>query len=429
MKPYAALSKEALLELRSQLQKEYADYQGMNLKLDMSRGKPSSDQLDLASGLLKEVNAKEECFSEDGTDCRNYGVLEGLPEARRLMGDLLGVSAKEVLACGNSSLNLMYDMIASSCTHGVAGNTPWSRLDKVKFLCIVPGYDRHFAITQHFGLELVSVPMLDGGPDMDKVEELAAKDDSIKGIWCVPKYSNPTGTSYSDAVVRRFAALKPAAADFRIYWDNAYGVHHIYDEEKDRDQLLNILRECEKAGNPDLVYVFASTAKISYAGAGISALAASEKNLADILGRLKFMTIGYDKINQLRHVRFYGSLEGIDAHMKKQAAIIRPKFETVARVLKEELGGCGIASWTNPRGGYFVSFDTMEGCAKKVIRLCKEAGVVLTPAGAAFPLGIDPLDKNIRIAPTFPSVNELETAVRLLCLCTKLASIDVLLAG
>ena len=319
----------------------------------------------------------------------------------------------------------MYDSISRSYTHGVLGSTPWYKLDKVKFLCPVPGYDRHFAITERFGIEMITVPMREDGPDMDIVEKLVKEDDSIKGIWCVPLYSNPQGICYSDETVKRFAALKPAAKDFRIYWDNAYVIHHLY--EDDQPVLLDIISECEKAGNPDLVYEFASTSKISFAGAGISALASSKANLEDVKKQLTIQTIGFDKLNQLRHVRYYKNLDGMKAHMKKHADIMRPKFEAVLEVLEKELGGLGIANWIKPKGGYFISFDAMEGCAKEIVKKCKEAGVILTNAGATFPYGKDPKDSNIRIAPSFPTAEEMAQAANLFVLCVKLVSVEKLL--
>ena len=341
------------------------------------------------------------------------------------MGDIMEVPYDHVIIFGNSSLNVMYDTISRSYSHGVMGNTPWCKLDKVKFICVVPGYDRHFAITDYFGIENICVPMLEDGPDMDMVEKLVSEDESIKGIWCVPKYSNPTGNSYSDQVVRRFARLKPAAKDFRIYWDNAYTVHHLYDH--DQDHLIEILAECKRAGNPDLVYKFASTSKICFPGSGIAALAASLNNLEDIRKQLKIQTIGYDKVNQMRHVRFFGNIHGVVEHMRKHADILRPKFEMIENTLEEDLGGLGIADWTKPNGGYFISFNTMDGCAKKVVALCSRAGVVVTPAGATYPGGKDPHDSNIRIAPSFPPIHDLEIATKLLCLCTKMASAELLL--
>ena len=426
-KPYAELTKEELLELQKHLKTEYRKMQAMDLKLDMSRGKPCTEQLDLSMGLLDVLNSETELRSEDGTDCRNYGVLTGIPEALDLMADMMEVQPDHIILYGNSSLNVMYDTISRSYTHGVMGNTPWCKLDKVKFLCVVPGYDRHFAITEYFGIENVPVPMLPTGPDMDIVEKLVSEDPAIKGIWCVPKYSNPTGNSYSDETVRRFARLKPAAPDFRIYWDNAYTIHHLYDI--DHDHLIEILLECKKAGNPDLVYKFASTSKISFPGSGIAALAASLNNLEDIKKQLKIQTIGHDKVNQLRHVRFFGDIHGMTEHMKKHADILRPKFEAVEGILEEELGGLGIGTWTCPKGGYFISFDSMDGCAKQIVSRCAKAGVVMTSAGATWPGGKDPHDSNIRIAPSFPPIADLKTAAKLFALCVKYVSVEKLLAG
>ena len=426
MKPYAELTKEELLELKKSLKAEYKAMQNRDLKLDMSRGKPSQEQLDISMGLMDVLTSDKDLMSENGSDCRNYGVLDGIPEAKELMGDMMEVPADNLIIYGNSSLNVMYDCISRSYTHGVMGSTPWCKLDKIKFLCIVPGYDRHFAITEYFGFENVCVPMLESGPDMDMIEELVQNDDSIKGIWCVPKYSNPTGNSYSDEVVRRFARLKPAAKDFRIYWDNAYTIHHLYD--LDQDHLIEILAECKRAGNPDLVYKFASTSKVTFPGSGIAALATSHNNLEDIKNQLKNQTIGHDKVNQLRHVRYFKDIAGVKEHMKKHAALIRPKFEIVDEVLNSELSELGIASWTKPNGGYFISFDVLGACAKEIVGKCKEAGVVLTAAGATYPKGKDPEDKNIRIAPTFPTVDELKKAAELLALCTKLVCAKKLLA-
>ena len=423
--PYADLTKEELLELKKSLKAEYKAMQNRDLKLDMSRGKPSQEQLDISMGLMDVLSSDADLMSENGSDCRNYGVLDGIPEAKELLGDMMEVPADNLIIYGNSSLNVMYDCISRSYTHGVMGSTPWCKLDKVKFLCIVPGYDRHFAITEYFGFENVCIPMLEDGPDMDMVEKLVQSDESVKGIWCVPKYSNPTGNSYSDEVVRRFARLKPAAKDFRIYWDNAYTIQHLYD--LDQDHLIEILAECKRAGNPDLVYKFASTSKVTFPGSGIAALATSQNNLEDIKKQLKMQTIGHDKVNQLRHVRYFKNIHGMVEHMKKHADSLRPKFEMVLDTLESELGGLGIASWTKPKGGYFISFDTMDGCAKEVVSKCKKAGVILTDAGATFPSGKDPHDKNIRIAPSFPPVADLEIAAKLLCLCTKMAAVDKLL--
>ncbi len=425
MKPYAELTREELASLREQLIIQYKEYQGKGLSLNMARGKPCIEQLDLSMGMMDALNSDADLTCEDGTDCRNYGVLDGIREAKELIGDMMENPIDNIIIYGNSSLNVMYDAISRSMTHGVMGNTPWCKLDKVKFLCPVPGYDRHFAITEYFGIEMINVPMTPVGPDMDMVEELVESDESIKGIWCVPKYSNPQGISYSDETVRRFARLKPAAKDFRIYWDNAYGVHHLYDH--DQDHLIEILAECKRAGNPDLVYKFASTSKISFPGSGIAALATSQNNLEDIKKQLQIQTIGHDKVNQLRHVRFFKDIHGLVEHMRKHADILRPKFETVIQILDEELGGLGIGEWTRPKGGYFISFDAMDGCAKHIVAACKKAGVVMTGAGATYPYGKDPHDSNIRIAPTYPSLEDLHTAMHVFTLCVKLASIDRLL--
>ena len=429
MKAYRDLSREELLLLKEQLEQEFMDVKGKGLKLDMSRGKPSVAQLDMGMDIFDVLNSGSDLTSMDGVDVRNYGVLDGLAEAKHMMADIMGVSAEHVLVYGNASLNVMYDAVSSAMTHGVMGGTPWCKLDKVKFLCPAPGYDRHFAITQHFGIEMITVPMTPQGPDMDMVERLAAGDDSIKGIWCVPKYSNPQGYSYSDETVRRFANLKPAAKDFRIFWDNAYAVHHLYDEEEKQDRILEILGECEKAGNPDMVYEFASTSKISFSGAGVAAIASSQKNLECIRRTMAIQTIGHDKINQLRHVRYFKNFDGIREHMRKHAALMRPKFEAVETVLERELSGLEIGTWTKPKGGYFISFDAMEGCAKAIVAKCREAGVVLTGAGATFPYGKDPRDSNIRIAPSFPTPGEMQMATDLFVLCVKLVSVEKLLEG
>lgn len=425
MKPYQELSREELLELKQQLERQYEDVKGRGLKLDMSRGKPAAAQLDMMSSFLDVLNSESVMKAEDGVDVRNYGDMDGIPEAKNMMGDIMGVPAEKVIVCGNSSLAIMYDTVSRCVTHGVLGNTPWCKLDKVKFLCPVPGYDRHFALTQHFGIEMINIPMTSQGPDMDMVEKLVAEDDSVKGIWCVPKYSNPQGYTYSEETVKRFANLKPAAKDFRIFWDNAYSVHHLYEDRQ--DELADILSLCEEAGNPDLVYVFGSTSKISYAGAGLSAVAASKANLNDIKKTMTLQTIGHDKVNQLRHVRYFKDVNGINEHMKKHAAIMRPKFEAVLTVLDRELSGLGIGEWTKPNGGYFISFEALDGCAKAIVARCKEAGMVLTGAGATYPYGKDPRDSNIRIAPTFPTPEELAQATDLFVLCVKLVSVERLL--
>ncbi|MBR3514923.1 MAG: aminotransferase, partial [Lachnospiraceae bacterium] len=373
-------------------------------------------------GMMDVLNSQQDLRSEDGTDCRNYGCLDGIPEAKELMGDMMENHPDNIIIYGNSSLNVMFDTVSRAMTHGIMGNTPWCKLDKVKFLCPVPGYDRHFAITEYFGIEMIPVPMTENGPDMDMVESLVSSDESIKGIWCVPKYSNPGGVSYSDETVRRFAKLEPAAKDFRIFWDNAYGIHHLYEDKQ--DYLIEILAECKKEGHPDMVYKFASTSKISFPGSGIASLATSLNNLEDIKKQLKNQTIGHDKVNQLRHVRFFKDIHGMTEHMKKHADIIRPKFEMVEQVLEEGLGGLGVGTWTKPRGGYFISFDSLEGCAKEIVSRCKKAGVVMTGAGATWPYGKDPKDSNIRIAPTLPPVSELNTAAKLFVLCVKIVSVE-----
>jgi len=425
MKAYSQMSKEELLALQQELEAKYEDVKSKGLKLDMSRGKPAKTQLDLAKGMMDVLDSDSDMNCEAGMDCRNYGLMEGIPEANRLMADMAGVPKKNVVLFGNSSLNIMFDTVSRSMTHGVCGSTPWSNLDKVKFLCPVPGYDRHFGVTEYFGVEMVNVPLLATGPDMDVVEKLVAEDESIKGIWCVPKYQNPTGISFSDETVRRFANLKPAAKDFRIYWDNAYSVHHIYDEQQ--DEILEILSECEKAGNPDMVYEFISTSKVSYAGSGIAALVTSEANLADVKKHMFYQTIGHDKVNQLRHVKFFKDMDGVRDHMKKHGDIMRPKFEAVLKVLDRELNGLEIGSWVAPRGGYFISFEALDGCAKAIVSKAKEAGLVMTGAGATYPYGKDPKDSNIRIAPSFPTPEELAIAAEIFVLSVKLISVDKML--
>ena len=422
MKKYSELTKEELQTLKKELETKYREYQAKDLKLNMARGKPCVEQLNLSMGMMDVLNADSDLTCDDGTDCRNYGVLDGIKEAQELLADMMEVPSDQIIIYGNSSLNVMYDTIARSMTHGVMGSTPWAKLDKVKFLCPVPGYDRHFKITEYFGIEMINVPMTENGPDMDMVEELVASDDSIKGIWCVPKYSNPQGYSYSDLTVRRFARLKPAAKDFRIFWDNAYTIHHLYDDKQ--DHLVEILAECKRAGNPDLVYKFASTSKISFPGSGIAALASSHNNLDDIKEQLTVQTIGHDKVNQLRHVRYFGDIHGMIEHMRLHADILRPKFEAVIEILKRELDGLEIGSWTEPKGGYFISFDSLEGCAKDIVAKCKKAGVVMTGAGATYPYGKDPHDSNIRIAPSYPPLSDLVTATELFTLCVKLSSVN-----
>ena len=425
MKSLKEMTKDELLALKDTLTKEYEDAKGKGLKLDMSRGKPGKSQLDLSLPLLDVVSSADDMVASDGMDIRNYGGLDGLPEAKQLMAEMMETTPEHIIVCGNASLNIMYDTVARGMLRGYLGETPWCKLDKVKFLCPVPGYDRHFAITESFGIEMINIPLYEDGPDMDLVEKYVSEDASVKGIWCVPKYANPTGISYSDEVVRRMAALKPAAKDFRIFWDNAYCIHHLYDDQQ--DEILDIISECEKAGNPDMVFEFGSTSKVSFPGAGIAAIAASEANLEDIKKSMTIQTIGYDKINQLRHVKFFKNRAGLDAHMKKHAQLMRPKFEAVLTVLNEELNGLDIGSWIVPRGGYFISFNAMEGCAKDIVAKCKEAGVVLTGAGATYPYKKDPQDSNIRIAPSFPTPEEMKEAAELFVLCVKLVSVEKLL--
>ena len=422
MADYFAMDHNELTAEKTALEAQYKKFQGMNLKLNMARGKPGPHQMDLAMDLLKMDNY----ITDNGFDTRNYGELEGLPEARALFADVFGVQPGEVFVGGNSSLQLMYNLVAIGMMFGFQDSPkPWGQVEHRKFLCPVPGYDRHFAITEEMGFELISVPMSPDGPDMDMIEKLVAEDDTIKGIWCVPKYQNPTGIVFSDETVRRFAALKPAAEDFRIFWDNAYCVHAF---DGDNAQIPDIIEECEKAGSADMVYEFCSTSKITFPGAGVAAVAASPANLIDIKSFLKFATIGPDKMNQLMHARYFKNSAGLKAHMKKHAAILKPKFDSVYKVLDEELGGLGIAEWTTPKGGYFLSFDTMPGCAGKVVKMCGDCGVTFTPAGATYPHGLDPEDKNIRLAPSFATVEEITLAVRVLALCTKLVSIDRLTA-
>lgn len=425
MKSYKELSIAELKELQGELNKKYEEAKAKGLKLNMARGLPSAEQLDMEADFFNTLSPESDFKSEAGIDCRNYGELVGIHEARQLMADMMEISPEEVIVFGNSSLNVMYDTVARSMILGVCGATPWCKLDKVKFLCPVPGYDRHFAITQQFGIEMINIPMRADGPDMDLVEQYVNNDPAVKGIWCVPKYSNPQGITYSDEVVKRFAALKPAAEDFRIFWDNAYCVHHLYDD--DQDFLIEILGECERAGNPDMVYKFCSTSKITFPGSGVACIATSENNLKDIKKQLTMQTIGHDKVNQLRHVRFFKNIDGIHEHMRKHAEILRPKFEAVLDTLDRELGGLEIGSWIRPKGGYFISFDSMEGCAKAIVAKCKEAGVVMTGAGATYPYHNDPKDSNIRIAPSFPTTEDLAAAANLFVLCVKLVSVEKLL--
>lgn len=415
MSEYRNMTKEELLAEKETLLKKFDEFKAMGLNLDMSRGKPSKEQLDLSMDMLKPID-----YTEDGFDVRNYGLLDGIKSCKQLFADLLGVEAKNIIIGPSASLNLMYDYICQCYCEGVLGSTPWCKLDEVKFLCPVPGYDRHFTILEHFGIKMINVPMISEGPDMDVIEELV-KDEAVKGMFCVPKYSNPQGITFSDDTVRRIAALKPAAKDFRIVWDNAYCVHDIKDEG---DTLLNIFDVL--GDNEDMVIEVCSTSKMTFPGAGVSALAASDANIAQIKKRLNCETISYDKMNQLRHVKFFGNVDGLLAHMKKHAAIMKPKFDMVIEHLENELGGLGIAEWLDPKGGYFISLDVMNGTAKRVGELCKEAGVTLTTVGATYPYGDDPNNSNIRIAPSLPPVAELDLATQILCTSVKLAAIEKL---
>lgn len=425
MTPYKKMTKEELQTLKETLSEEYRLFQQKGMKLDISRGKPSKEQLDLAMPMLDVLTSEDILKCENGTDIRNYGILDGIPEAKKLMGDIMGADPSQVIVCGNSSLNIMYDCIARAYMFGIMGSKPWSQLEKVKFLCPVPGYDRHFAITQQFGFEMILIPLGPDGPDMDLVETYVNMDPDVKGIWCVPMYANPSGSVYSDETIRRFANLKPLAKDFRIFWDNAYVVHHLYPGKE--ASILNIIEECEKAGNPDMVYQFCSTSKISFSGSGVAAMSASKANIQDTLSKMQWQTIGHDKVNQLRHVKFFKDLQGVQAHMQKHAEIIRPKFQLLLEKLEKEIAPLEIASWSNPVGGYFISFEAMEGCAKEIVKKCKEAGLTMTGAGAAFPYGKDPKDSNIRIAPTMPGLEELAQAADLFVLCVKLATVEKLL--
>ncbi len=419
---YNQMSKEELLVIKNELEKEYEEIKGKGLSLDMSRGKPGADQLDITMEMLNVISTADDCKAENGFDCRNYGVLDGMPECKKLFADILEVEPKNIIIGGASSLNLMYDFLNQCMYLGIAGCEPWSKQGNVKFICNVPGYDRHFAITEFFGIEMISVEMDEFGPDVNKIAELV-KDPMVKGMFCVPKYSNPNGVTYSDERVKALAALKPAAKDFRVIWDNAYVVHELTDTP---DVLMNIFEACKEFGTEDNFVEFTSTSKISFPGAGVSAIAASDNNIADIKKRLNFQTISYDKLNQLRHVKFFKNVEGIKAHMDKHAKIIAPKFSLVLDMLEKEIAPLGIGKWVKAKGGYFISYDTIGCSAKRIGELCKAAGLVLTTVGATYPYGIDPEDKNIRIAPTFPSVDNLEKAMEVFCLCAKLAAIEAL---
>ena len=423
MKMYKDMNHEELVSLHDDLCKQYEQVKAKGLKLNMARGKPDVNQLLLSTDILDVINSHYD-FGSQYEYC-NYGILDGIDEAKEFFAKMLNTSSQNVIVYGNSSLTIMFDQISRGYTHGYLGEKPWCQLDKIKFLCPVPGYDRHFAITEHFGIEMINIPMHENGPDMDLIEKYVQTDESIKGIWCVPQYSNPTGITYSDEVVERFANLNPAAKDFRIFWDNAYLVHHLYNDKQ--EHVKNLIKACQEAGQPNLVFEFCSTSKVTLPGSGVAALASSAANLADIKKQLTIQTIGYDKINQLRHVRFFKDINGLKEHMKKHADFLRPKFEATLKVLEDELTGLGIGTWSEPRGGYFISFDALSGCAKAIVAKCKEAGVVLTNAGATFPYGKDPEDSNIRIAPSFPTPEEMSEAAELFVLCVKLVSVEKLL--
>ena len=422
---YMTCTAQELEQEYQRLRKQYEDEKGKGLSLNMARGKPGKAQLDLSLDMLDVLNSGSAFTGADQMDCRNYGILEGIEECRRLFGDILGVDYRNVMVGGSSSLNMMFDTISCMMTKPIVeGCKPWIEVENRKFLCPVPGYDRHFGITGYYGFEMIPIPMSEDGPGMDLIEKLVSQDDSIKGIWCVPKYSNPQGITYSDETVRRFANLKPAAKDFRIMWDNAYCVHDVTDTP---DELLNIYDACVEAGNEDLPILFTSTSKITFPGAGVAAMAASPNNMKVFKARYQYQVISYDKLNMLRHVRYFGNYEGVLKHMQKHKAVLAPKFAIVLDTLEKELVPAGIGQWTNPNGGYFVSIDVCEGTAKRVVQLCKEAGLVLTGAGATYPNGNDPKDSNIRIAPSFPPNDELQTAMDLFCICVKLAACEKLL--
>lgn len=420
---YKQMSKEELISLKNQLLKTYDEFKGMGLSLDMSRGKPGADQLSLSADMLNIISSSEDCKAENGFDCRNYGVLDGIPECKKMFAELLSVEPENIIVGGSSSLNLMYDYLNQCMFLGVAGCEPWNKQGKVKFICNVPGYDRHFAITEFFGIEMISVEMKNDGPDVEKIAELV-RDPMVKGMFCVPKYSNPNGVTYSDEKVKALASLKPAAKDFRVIWDNAYVIHELTDEP---DELLNIFDACKEYGTEDYFVEFTSTSKISFPGAGVSAIAASKNNVAEIKKRLNFQTISYDKLNQLRHVKYFKNVDGIRKHMSRHAEIIAPKFNLVLEMLEKEIVPCGIGEWVNAKGGYFISYNTTVGSAKRIGELCKAAGLVLTTVGATYPYGIDPQDKNIRIAPTYPSLKDLEKAMEIFCLCAKIAALEALI--
>ncbi len=423
---YSKATNEELFKELEELQKRYSCFMENVLRLDITRGKPGAEQLDLCEKMLGVLSSNEDCFDSNGLDCRNYGLVDGIPEAKMLFADVFSVRPEQIILGGNSSLNMMYDAVCRAfCFGNLDSVRPWCKEEKIKFLCPAPGYDRHFGVCEQFDIEMIPVPMKEDGPDMDMIESLVAEDETVKGIWCVPKYSNPTGAIYSDEVVRRFAHLKPKAPDFRIFWDNAYAVHHLYEEEP---EILNILDECEKAGNPNMAYMFGSTSKISYPGSGVAFIASGVENIEHMKKQIGMQTIGPDKLNQLRHVRMFPSKEHLMEQMRKHADLLRPKFEAVLNILERDLGGKGIATWSKPLGGYFISFDSMPGCATRIYTLCADAGVALTKVGATFPYGKDPEDTNIRLSPSFPPVVELEAAMDRFTVCVRIASIEKILA-
>ena len=420
---YLSMNLQELQKQEELLLKEYEKQKEKGLKIDMTRGKPCSEQLDLSEGMLTAISTNADCLTEYGFDCRNYGLVDGLDYAKKIFSDIIGVPWNQIIVGGNSSLNLMYDAVARYMLYGVNGEKPWVKQEKIKFLCPVPGYDRHFAICESLGIEMVNVPLLADGPDMDMVEKLI-KDETVKGMWCVPKYSNPTGITYSPSIIKRIAAMKPAAKDFRLFWHNAYAVHDIYE---DGDVLIDILPECEACGNGNMPLIFTSTSKITYPGSGVSAIGGSKENIDYIKSIMQKQTIGHDKMNMWRHVKYFKSADGIREYMKKHAAILRPKFEICQKVLEENLSDTGVAMWTKPKGGYFISLNVYAGCAMKTVEIAKEAGVVVTEAGATFPYHKDPGDTNIRIAPSFPKTDELEKGMEVLCACAKLAAVQKLI--